>query len=157
MRDLSKIENSTGLDELYELASGLGVEIYGFSLPQCRAVSCMDTNGRCCIGLDNSRSYSESEEKTMLAHELGHCSTGSFYNEYSPLSLRSKCEQKADEWAILKCVPYEQLINACRSGINSGYELAEHFGVSESFIHKAIKYYIQRRNQDGSDGKDNNA
>ena len=145
MQDLSKKETGTGLDELYELAERLDIKIYGFSLPHSSAVSCMDRSGRCSIGLDNSRSYSDSERKTMLAHELGHCSTGAFYNQYSPFSLRSKCERKADEWAILNCVPYDQLINACRSGVNGSYELSEYFGVSESFIHKAIEYYIQRR------------
>jgi len=126
------------------MADSTGVRVYGFPLPECRAVSAMDGTGLCCIGIDNSRNYSVSEEKTMLAHELGHCRTGTFYNEYTPLSLRSKCEYKAQEWAILNCVPFEALVYACRSGMNNNNELAEYFGVSESFMSKASEYYLRR-------------
>lgn len=126
------------------MADSTGVRIYGFPLPESCAVSVMDGKGLCCIGIDNSRNYSISEEKTMLAHELGHCRTGTFYNEHTPLSLRSKCEYKAQEWAILNCVPFDELVCACRSGMSNNNELAEYFGVSEPFIGKAIEYYLCR-------------
>lgn len=144
MRNLSNQGKITEVEELYEQAKELGVSVYGFSMPRCRAVSYMNESGDCAIGIDSSRSYTASEVKTMLAHELGHCSTGAFYNQYTPFSLRSKCERKADEWAILRCVPQNQLISACKSGLSSSYELAEYFGVSESMMKKAIEYYIQR-------------
>lgn len=144
MHNLSNQERITELSALYELADSLGVAVYSFDLPESRAVSLMDEHGGCVIGMDNSRAYSAAEEKTMLAHELGHCETGAFYNQYTPFSLRSKCERRADEWAILKCVPFDALIGACKSGMRSSYELAEYFGVSESMMKKAIEYYIQR-------------
>ncbi len=145
MQNSLKQERITEISQLYELADTLGVGVVGFCMPESRAMSLMDEHGRCMIGLDNSRNYSLSEQKTMLAHELGHCRTGAFYNQYTPLSLREKCEKKADEWAILHCVPFDALIFACKSGIHTRYELAEYFGVSEHFMKKAIDYYLQRR------------
>ena len=144
MRNLSNQEGITELKELYELADSMGIEVYGFNLPESHAMSVMDESGSCVIGMDNSRRYSVSEEKTMLAHELGHCKTGAFYNQYTPFSLRSKCERRADEWAIKQCVPFDALINACKSGLHGSYELAEYFDVSESMMRKAIEYYLRR-------------
>ena len=132
------------IEDMYELALSEGVGIFDYALPLCGAVSVMDGKD-CFIGLDNSRRYSDSERKTMLAHELGHCQTGAFYNEYTPYSVRGKCERRADEWAILNCVPYDALMNAFRSGVHRNFELAEHFGVSEQLIAKALKYYIERK------------
>lgn len=75
MHNLSNQERITELSSLYELADSLGVAVYSFDLPESRAVSLMDEHGGCVIGMDNSRAYSTAEEKTMLAHELGHCET----------------------------------------------------------------------------------
>ena len=146
MQDLLKQEKIPRLDELYERAERDGIEVIGYRLPQTRAVSLFQ-GGKCVIGIDNSRVYSKAEEKTMLAHEMGHCETGAFYNEHSPLSLSGKCERRANEWAILNCVPYGELISAYRDGARTHFELAEHFGVSERLIQRAIEYYIERKTQ----------
>lgn len=138
------------LDNIYEIADKNGVRVLSYPLPLCRAVSVMDGQGECTVGIDNSVRYSESEEKTMLAHELGHCVTGAFYNSYSPFSVKAKCERKADEWAILCCVPYNELISAMIDGANGSFELAEHFGVSEQLIRKAIDYYLQKGENNAS-------
>ncbi len=145
MRDLSNQETIPELDGLYKLASDMDVRVCDFPLPECGAVSVMDSGGRCTIGLDCSKRHSLAEQKTMLAHELGHCSTGAFYNEYSPFSLRSRCERRAEEWAIRKCVPYGRLIAAYRAGFYGNGELAELFGVSESFMHRAVEYYSETK------------
>ena len=124
-----------------------GIHIVGFCLPLTKAVSVMDKSGNCVVGVDNSVHYSRAERMTMLAHELGHCVRGAFYNEFSPLSLKAKCESKANEWAILNCIPYDALIDAYRDGIYTQYELAEHFGVSEKMMAKAIEYYNSKKGE----------
>ena len=35
-----------------------------------------------------------------LAHELGHCCTGSFYNQWATADCRRRHENVADKWAI---------------------------------------------------------
>ncbi len=137
------------LNDLYAMAQNEGVNIISFGLPESKAVSLFE-DGKYYIGIDNSKNHSTADEKTLLAHELGHCQTGAFYNEHSPHSLRCKCEKKADEWAILTCIPYDELIKAFESGIYLQDELAEHFGVSEKFLKKAIDYYIEKEQNDAS-------
>lgn len=147
MQNLLKQEKrNLQIDKLYEIAESMGVAVEGFNLPKNGAVSVMTSCGNCAIGLDNSKYYSQAERTTMLAHELGHCISGAFYNEFSPFSLKSKCEKKADEWAILNCVPYTELVKAYSDGVSTVYELAEHFGVSETLIVKAREYYSEREN-----------
>lgn len=142
-----------GAEALYDLADASGIPVRGFSLPECRALSLIDDSGKCCIGIDNSRCYSSAEEKTMLAHELGHCRTGSFYDSRTPPELRRRMERRADEWAILHVLPLDDVLAACRAGLSGSYELAEFFGVEEPLMKRAIDYYIMR-NCNGTYGKD---
>ena len=149
MQNLLKQE-TVELSELYDAMEKDGIEVCRFELPRARAVSLMDNGGRCFIGLDNTVRQTEAEERTMLLHELGHCKTGAFYNAASPFSVVGKCEKKADEWAIVTFLPLCKLKAAYSSGLCTGFELAEHFGVSEQFIAKAIEYYLQRGDRIGA-------
>lgn len=81
------------------------------------------------------------DETVKLAHELGHCETGSFYSRTAALDLRQKHENRADRWAIKKLVPKDELEEAVSRGCCEAWELAEHFGVTEPFIRKAVEYY----------------
>ena len=81
------------------------------------------------------------DEKQALAHELGHCEYGGFYNRYSKYDIRAKAERRADKWAFAKLVPYGQLMQALRHGVTEMWELAEYFDVSCDFINRAVEYY----------------
>ena len=95
----------------------------------------------CYIGLNPLMIDTTAEEKVLLAHELGHCMTGAFYNQYSKLDIREKHERRADKWAIKKLIPVDELKRAVKSGRESRYELAEYFNVTEDFMQKAMEYY----------------
>lgn len=81
------------------------------------------------------------QEKEALAHELGHCEYGGFYNCYSKHDVRVKAERRADKWAFTKLVPHGQLMQAVRHGITEVWELSEFFDVSCEFMQRAIAYY----------------
>lgn len=85
---------------------------------------------------------SSEEEKVKLAHELGHCETGSFYNRYSPYDIRGKHEQTANRWAVKKLVPKSELVRLLKKGF-ARWELAESFEVTEDFINLAIRMYFE--------------
>ena len=89
----------------------------------------------------NHSAISPGEDKTVLFHELGHCDTESFYNEYSPCDVRKKHENRADKWAIKKLIPKDELDEAVADGCTELWELAEHFGVTEEFMRKAVCWY----------------
>lgn len=80
-------------------------------------------------------------EKVHLAHELGHCMTGAFYNIYAPLDIREKHETRANRWAYKTLVPIDELFAVVQQGIEEIWELADYFDVPESFLVGAIGYY----------------
>ena len=101
----------------------------------------MDADGECYIAIDPRKVASAADEKTKLAHEMGHCVTGAFYNVYSPWDIRQRHENRADKWAIKKLIPKDELELAVADGRTDIWELAEFFSVTEDFMRKAISLY----------------
>ena len=129
------------LIELYQLAEKEKIPVYYFDLPQTQSLSIKQNNGDCAIAIDPFCLDSTNEEAVHLAHEIGHCITGSFYNRYSEFDIMAKSEHKAEKWAIKKLVPEDELQNAFKQGIVEPWNLAEYFNVTEDFIVKAVNYY----------------
>lgn len=123
--------------DLYALANAHGHAVVRLDLVETPSMSL--EGKRCYIAL--GRYLSEKSEKEALAHELGHCEYGGFYNRYSPYDIRAKAERRADKWAFSKLVPYGQVMAAVKQGITEVWELAEYFDVSNEFMVRALAYY----------------
>ena len=93
------------------------------------------------IALDPWKLGTLAQETVCLAHELGHCETGSFYNRYAKLDVRQQHENRADKWAIRQLVPEVALDQAVADGYTDLPSLAEHFCVTVPFMRKAICLY----------------
>ena len=93
------------------------------------------------IALDPWKLGTLAQETVCLAHELGHCETGSFYNRYAALDVRQQHENRADKWAIRRLVPAEELDAAMADGCDTIPALADRFGVTEPFMRKAVCWY----------------
>lgn len=126
-------------ENLYNLMDEDEITLDYFPLPENKAL-CMQMGNRCFIALD-PKFLGTAAERVCLAHELGHCNTGSFYNLYSPLDVRQKHENRADKWAINALIPEKELNEAIKRGCRDIYSLAEYFCVTEDFIDKALKLY----------------
>ena len=133
----------TNLLSLYQTAEAEDIMVDCFDLNSREALSLMGDDGKCYIAIDPFKLQSESDELIKLAHEMGHCMTGAFYNCYSPLDLRQKHERRAEIWAIKKVLPEEDLYNMFRKGITEPWELAEELQLPESFVRKALSYYFE--------------
>ncbi len=131
----------TDLYMLYQIAERDSIKVDSFDLGSREAISLMDSDNNCYIAIDPFKLSSISDEKTKLAHELGHCETGSFYNVYSDLDVRGKHEHRADKWAFQVLVPKSDLDEAVKTGLTETWELAEYFDVPCEFMQKAITYY----------------
>lgn len=131
----------TDLASLYRIAKEERIAVDCFHLSAREAFSYMDPEGDCFIAIDPLRLRSEQEEREKLAHELGHCVTGSFYNQWAACDIRQKHENRADKWAIQKLIPQEELDKAVEAGCTQVWELAEYFNVTEDFMKKAICLY----------------
>lgn len=130
--------------DLYNLAEEQGIEIYWLSLECAESLSYCDPEGDCFIAMDPWRLPTIAEEQTKLAHELGHCCTGAFYNRYAACDVRQKHENRADKWAISRLITKEDLRTAVAAGHTELWDLAESFGVTEDFMRKAICWYTHR-------------
>lgn len=131
------------LDKLYRIAQAEDILIAEDSLKSATAVSVMDEEGNCLIGLNSDKLVSEGDKAVVLAHELGHCIKGAFYNRYSALDLRSRHEYRADRWACEQLVSREDLVCAIRRGNTEIWQLAEHFGIPQSYMEKIVKHYFE--------------
>lgn len=127
--------------DLYEYAKNKSIIVEIGKIPKNKSFS-VRYKKKDFVVIDTSAMENSADERTHLAHELGHCATGSFYNIESPLLVREKYEQKANRWAICKCVPKKELTQLLKKGYQP-WELAEHFNVTQAFINKACKYYFE--------------
>lgn len=127
--------------ELYQLADEEHIPVYSFDLPQTHSLSLMNNDGSCAVAIDPFGLNSTKDETIRLAHELGHCITGSFYNRYSNFDIKEKSEYKANKWAIKKLIPKDELQAAFEQGYTEPWTLAEYFNVTEEFVIKAVNYY----------------
>ena len=93
------------------------------------------------IALDPWKLGTIAQETVCLAHELGHCETGSFYNRFAKLDVRQRHENRADKWAIRRLVPEDDLDAAMADGCDTIPALADRFGVTEPFMRKAVCWY----------------
>lgn len=126
---------------LYRLAYENGITVDCFPLRTREALSVMDTDGTCYIAIDPTKLRSSSDETAKLAHELGHCCTGSFYNQWAICDVRRKHENRADKWAIEHLVPRAEFQEAVSAGLSDLWSLSEYFCVSEEFMKKAVCWY----------------
>lgn len=132
-------EEEMTLDDLYNCISS-DIEVCYFLFEHTESLSAPIGDGF-VIAIDPTKIRSEADEKEKVAHEVGHCETGSFYSPGEDHSIRQRYENRADKWAIKKLVPEDELKEAVSEGNTELWQLAEYFGVSESFMLKAVCLY----------------
>ena len=131
----------TTLSNLYEYVDSHQIEVIRLSTNKIACMSLINEFGDSAIGINPFMLYSERDELVKIAHELGHFETGAFYNIFSTLDIRKKHENRANQWAIKKLIPKDELLNAYQNGICDNTELAEYFNVTEDFLQLVLKYY----------------
>lgn len=127
------------LNELYNYTEDRKITVDDFPMRELVSASFPEN----WIAIDTRKTKTKAEEKVTLAHEVGHCETGSFYNIHSPFDLREKHEHKANVWSYRKLVPHDDLLAAVKKGITEIWELAEYFDVPCDYMQKAAEYWRQ--------------
>lgn len=127
------------MEEIYKFAEDNNIKIDSFKSKSLKSLSMPDT-----IGLDEGKMENNSELKTCLIHEIGHCMTGSFYNAQSKFELRERQEYRADKWAIEKYIPFDELLSVMHEGHTEVWSVAEYFEVTEEFVKKVFSFYEDR-------------
>lgn len=144
MQNISS-RNIRKLERLYDLAEKNNIPVDDSCPEILVSMSIRLENGKKIIGLSNVEN-NEYTKLECMAHEMGHCMTDSFYAGYSPFELRSKHENKANEWAVNEIVPFSELCQAVKNGCRELWQLAEHFEVSHRFMEQAINIHKKNGN-----------
>ena len=126
--------------DLYAYAERRNIDVDWIPMRRATSLS-VPLGDRYDIALDPWKLGSLAQETVCLAHELGHCETGSFYNQYAALDVRQRHENRADKWAIQHLIPVEELDEAVAEGCEDIPALSEHFCVTEDLMRKAVCWY----------------
>ena len=129
------------IQALYGLAKEREIAVLQYPMPENGSMSVMLETGTGWIGMDPGVQDGGAGELVHLAHELGHCVTGSFYNRYAAIDHRQRHENRADKWAIRQLITEDALDEAVAEGCCELWSLADRFGVTEAFMQKAICLY----------------
>lgn len=127
--------------ELYRYAEQQDIDVDWVSMALATSLSVPLPGNRYAIAINPWKMDSLAMETVCLAHELGHCETGSFYNQYAVCDIRKKHENRADRWAIRRLVPRAEYESALADGCTELSELADRFGVTPEFMRKAVCLY----------------
>ena len=127
------------LDQLYETAANLGIEIDNVQMRELRAMSFPEG----WIAIDRRKYRSEAEYKCELAHEIGHCKTGAFYNLKTTTRKKELCERHANRFAAELLVPLSELRKAMHRGVLFNRILASMFDVTLEFINMVLELFEQ--------------
>ena len=126
---------------LYNELNRAGVRFYHWDMDDVQAAT-IEQEGQYGVFMDFGNIRTDAEELVVVAHEGGHISTGATHRVDSPYDLVEKHEYKADKWAIQRLIPEEALDEAVAGGCTELWQLAEHFGVTEEFMKKAVCWYV---------------
>ena len=129
------------IDKVYKKIQSNGIELMHFGLPNIKSVS-VETGGKYGIFINHKEIENSDEEFCVLAHEYGHCMTGSTHPPYSPVDIISKHEYKADRKAVLDFLPIDKIKSAIKDGCRTIYEFSEYLDLPEQFVIKAFQHYI---------------
>ena len=136
------------LRDLYQLASDNDIGIFCFDLGPIGACAIQDAAGKCYVAIDPMQLSTTAEEAYRVAHELGHCQTGSFYHKFTPLQTRERCEWRAEKLAMLQLLPLSDINRCVRQGYTEPWEISEQLDVPESLVRKALAYYQEQNLQE---------
>ena len=128
------------LDKVYEKIQNNGIEVMRFGLKNIKSVS-VEADNRYGIFINYKEIEDTNEEFLVVAHEYGHCMTGSTHPPYSPVDIISKHEYRADRKSILDFLPVDRIKSAIKDGCRSVYEFSEYLDVPEEFVVKAFQHY----------------
>ena len=129
---------------LYDLAQQQNIGVCAFPLPETGSMSVMTDSGACFIGMDETVKDGGVQERVHLSHELGHCMTGSFYNQYVSLDVRRKHENRADFWMVTHLAPAHKLSQLIEQGLTEPWQMAEALDVSQHVIETALRLYSRK-------------
>ena len=103
------MEQKMELLDLENIAKKEKIDIVNFKMNKTKA-RIVNYPGT-CIFMDYSNIYSHTEEKCLLAEELGHYYYDSYYTLVSSKEEIDRQEYRALKWKSLACVPLKSILS----------------------------------------------
>ncbi|MEG2907636.1 MAG: ImmA/IrrE family metallo-endopeptidase [Erysipelotrichaceae bacterium] len=128
------------MDSLLKYADDNNYPVFFKKMNVTKSLS-VELDNTLCINIDESKFETEYEKRVCLAHELGHCISGTLYTINHSNLYRGSAEYRADYRAAQLLVPIEKLNYCVSKGIIEKYDLADYFGVTEEFINRVLYIY----------------
>lgn len=97
------------LKRLYDIAEREHIDVINFKMKNKAIIGYYKDN--CMIGLNYSKIHTYTEEKCLLAEELGHYYYSAYYTLNSNKEFIDKQEYKAMKWKSLICVPLNSILS----------------------------------------------
>lgn len=127
------------LDKLYNIAEKEKIDIINFKMKKSKARIINIDNSY--IFIDYSKISTYTEEKCLLAEELGHYYFSAYYSFSSSQINIDKQEYKALKWKSLVCVPLKSILNCFKKGICNLSDIATELQVEPDMVEFAYNYY----------------
>ena len=126
--------------EIYDEIDANNIMVFDYKIGN-RKSSITQADDWTAISINSHLLETETEEKSVLMHELGHYHTNAYYNFDCKFELKCRKEYRACRWMVMHYLPFEELMNAIEKGYSETHELANFFNVTEKFIVTAIDIY----------------
>ena len=137
------------MEDLFEQIYLHDIRLFTCPVPGAKAAT-VELEGIYGIFLDPDQIRDSAEELCVVAHELGHCMTGSTHCLSSSLDLIERHEYRADKYAVHRILPAKQIQRALHAGYTEIWQLAEYFNVTEPFLKRALDIYCREGYSFGS-------
>lgn len=128
--------------DMYKIAENEHIDVFNYKWTNTKA-RIFEMNNKYFIGLDNKQIDTFTEEKEILAEELGHYYCNALYYIDSDKKTRDKCEYRAMKWAYSVLVPLQKLKEKIVQGLNL-YDLADYFNVDIKYMINCINFYTEK-------------
>lgn len=93
------------------------------------------------IALAKNNIQNSTQEREVIAEELGHYYCNALYYLSDNATQKAKCEYRAKKWAYSILVPIQILREKIADGFNDVYDLADYFDVEPEYMNKCLQFY----------------
>ena len=130
----------TPYDETLARAEKQGIQFHTHKSKKMPAVGA-SIDGELAVSIDESAFDTDRDRRLAIVHEIKHCETGTFYNEYTPDWIAARRERRATKETVVELVSFEKVVSSYKQGIFCEYEQAEKWDVPLHFVKTVHEVY----------------
>jgi hypothetical protein len=131
----------TKLEELEQELCDEGIKVIEMPIPGIKAFVVRTAKSQ-VIAIDTDKIASTAEKRCIYLHELGHLRIPESMSDIdASIYANQRKEKMADREVIRDSIPYDKLKTLLQAD-KRPFEIAEILDVTESYVVKAINYYL---------------